>query len=55
VRALAEHHLVGLEERIRGLQEMADVVQRLIEACKGDERPDCPILDELSGGNTRPH
>jgi hypothetical protein len=29
------------------------VVQRLIEACKGDERPDFPVLDELSGGNFR--
>ena len=29
------------------------MVQRLIEACKGDERPDFPVLDELSGGNIR--
>jgi hypothetical protein len=25
------------------------VLSRLIAACKGDDRPDCPILDELSG------
>ena len=29
------------------------VLSRLIAACKGDDRHDCPILDELSGGRTR--
>ena len=30
-----------------------DVLSRLIDACKGDDRPDCPILDELSAGSGR--
>jgi hypothetical protein len=29
------------------------VLGRLIEACKGDDRPDCPILDHLSSEPAR--
>jgi hypothetical protein len=29
------------------------LISRLIPACKGDDRPDGPILDELSGARTR--
>jgi hypothetical protein len=30
-----------------GLQK---TLQHLVHNCHGDERPDCPILEELSGG-----
>ena len=48
VRAIAESHLSAIEGKIANLQSMRDTLQHLIHGCHGDERPDCPILDELS-------
>lgn len=48
VRALAEGHLGFLDARIQATEQMAVSLRRLIEACSGDHRPDCPILDDLS-------
>lgn len=47
VKRLAQAHIANLEERIRNLRQMADALQELIACCKGDERPDCPILAGL--------
>ena len=47
VRALAERHRNAIEERIKDHMAIMDVLDRLIASCRGDERPDCPILDEL--------
>ena len=48
VKAIAERHLHALAERIAGLQAMQRTVQTLMGCCHGDQRPDCPILDELA-------
>ena len=53
VRALAERHKQAVVSRMKAHRSIIDVLSRLIEACKGDDRPDCPILDELSGERTR--
>ena len=50
VKALAASHVTALEQRIRELSELRDTLQRLVDSCHGDERPDCPILSSL--GNT---
>lgn len=52
VRALAERHKQAVVSRMEGHRSIVDVLSRLIEACRGDERPDCPILDELSLGTS---
>ena len=49
VRALAEGHRAAVVFRMEAHQSIVDVLSRLIAACKGNDRPDCPILDELSG------
>ena len=49
VKALASHHLAGIERRIAELQSLRHALATLIEHCKGDQRPDCPIIDELRG------
>ena len=49
VRELAERHRQAVINRIELHRSIVDVLSQLIKACKGDERPDCPILDELSG------
>jgi Cu(I)-responsive transcriptional regulator len=48
VRALAERHKQAVLMRMEAHQAIIKVLSRLIRACKGDDRPDCPILDELS-------
>ena len=53
VRALAERHKQAIVSRMEEHRSIVEVLSRLIEACKGDERPDCPILDELSGERGR--
>lgn len=47
VKRLAQAHINKLEERINSLQQMSNVLQSLINCCAGDDRPDCPILDNL--------
>lgn len=53
VRVLAERHRQAVVSRMEEHRSIIVVLTRLIDACKGNERPDCPILDELSGGSTR--
>lgn len=49
VKRIAEEHIGEIERKITELQSMRTVLRRLAEKCHGDDRPDCPILDELSG------
>ena len=53
VRALAEGHKQAVISRMEAHRSIVDVLSRLIAACKGNDRPDCPILDELSGERAR--
>jgi Cu(I)-responsive transcriptional regulator len=48
VRALATQHAGELDRRIRALERMKAELLRLAKHCHGDERPECPILDELA-------
>ncbi len=50
VRALALGHAAALETRVRALQDMIRAIRHLAEHCHGDERPECPILEELATG-----
>ena len=49
VKALALTHMAELDSRIAALHGMRSAIAALTADCCGDERPDCPILDELSG------
>ncbi|MFD0668221.1 Cu(I)-responsive transcriptional regulator [Ramlibacter sp. MAHUQ-53] len=49
VRRIAQKHADDLAARIEALQSMQRTLQTLITCCQGDDRPDCPILDDLSG------
>jgi Cu(I)-responsive transcriptional regulator len=48
VRALAERHRQSIVSRMAAHREIIAVLARLIEACSGNDRPDCPILEELA-------
>lgn len=49
VRQIASDHVTAIEEKIRELQSMRSTLQKLVHACHGDARPDCPILEEMAG------
>jgi Cu(I)-responsive transcriptional regulator len=49
VRQLAADHVAAIETKIAELASMRDTLNRLVEACHGDQRPDCPILDDFAG------
>ena len=48
VRRIAQKHAQDLAQRIAQMQEMQRTLQHLIHCCHGDERPECPILEELA-------
>ena len=48
VRKVAQKHADELGERIARMQEMRRTLQHLIHCCHGDERPECPILEDLA-------
>ena len=43
---------MGLKETT--FNPAGDLLARLADACCGDARPECPILDELAGGTQPP-
>lgn len=48
VKALAMAHIDELDQKIRDLQTMRNLLHQLAASCQGDARPDCPILDGLT-------
>lgn len=49
VKRLAHQYIAELDQDIAKLQSIRDQLQVLANCCHGDDRPDCPILEELSG------
>jgi Cu(I)-responsive transcriptional regulator len=47
VKKLATEHIRELDRKLVELRSVEHTLRRLIEACQGDERPDCPILEGL--------
>lgn len=47
VKKIAKNHLVDLERKIVELQSIASTLRHLAERCNGDDRPECPILQEI--------
>ena len=48
VKRLALAHVVAIDEKVKALQAMGDTLRHLAAACKGDHRPECPILEGIS-------
>lgn len=49
VKRLALDHVGALERKIADMRAMALTLRQLADLCSGDERPDCPILNDLEG------
>lgn len=48
VKRLATAHLVEIDRKLQELGAMRETLSHLVRNCNGDDRPDCPILDELA-------
>ncbi|MDE2693676.1 MAG: Cu(I)-responsive transcriptional regulator [Paracoccaceae bacterium] len=48
VRKIAIHHLEEIKRKEEDLKKLRIELDHLVNACAGDDRPDCPIIDYLS-------
>jgi MerR family transcriptional regulator, copper efflux regulator len=48
VKALTERRIAEIDRKIQELAVMRATLVELAESCHGDERPECPILDDLA-------
>jgi MerR family copper efflux transcriptional regulator len=48
VKSFALKHVKELEAKIEELQAMCRTLRHLASHCHGDDRPDCPILDDIA-------
>lgn len=51
VKTLAQAHIEELKQQISEMQAVLSTLEHLVDHCHGDDRPDCPILDDLSHGS----
>lgn len=57
-KAIASEYIDELQKKAANLQAMRRSLQHLADSCHGDDRSDCPILNDLSGEgeqSTRTH
>ena len=47
VKRIATKRLEEIAKKQRELRSLHDELAHLVDACKGDNRPDCPIIDGL--------
>jgi MerR family copper efflux transcriptional regulator len=48
VRALAAAHIEEIDRKLEELKRIRETLQTLVHRCHGDDRPDCPIIEELA-------
>jgi Cu(I)-responsive transcriptional regulator len=48
VKRLAEMRITHIERKLEELQGLKGALLDLAEHCRGDDRPDCPIIDGLA-------
>jgi Cu(I)-responsive transcriptional regulator len=49
VKAIAQAKLTEIDRKLTELAGLRDMLRHLVANCHGDDRPDCPIIDGLSG------
>ena len=51
VKRIASEHIAALDAKMAEMAAMRKTLQHLVHCCAGDDRPDCPILDDLALGH----
>jgi MerR family copper efflux transcriptional regulator len=54
VKQLAQQYMAEIDQDIARMQSIRMQLQAMSDCCHGDERPDCPILDSLTGDEPPP-
>lgn len=50
VKALATEKIAEIDRKLKELKSLRNTLKTLAEHCHGDDRPDCPIIDEMAKG-----
>lgn len=48
VKRIAQERIAEIDKKLGELTSLRHELGHLVHACNGDDRPDCPILNELS-------
>ena len=48
VKAVALEHIAELESKVAAIEEMTKTLKHLASHCHGDDRPECPIIEEIA-------
>ena len=51
VKRVVAEQVAEIERRVRALESIRDTLERLAAGCRGDDRPECPILDEFGAAD----
>lgn len=49
VKAIALQHIARIDRKLEELRTVRSALAELADRCHGDQRPECPILDDLAG------
>lgn len=49
VKAVANQKINEIDQKITELRSLKKTLTSLAETCHGDDKPDCPIIDDLAG------
>ncbi|MDF1610334.1 Cu(I)-responsive transcriptional regulator [Hoeflea sp. YIM 152468] len=50
VKALALEKITEIDRKLKELKSLRTTLKTLADHCHGDDRPDCPIIDEIAKG-----
>ena len=49
VKAVAQAHIEELEQKAKDILAMKATLEHMVQCCNGDDRPECPIIENLAG------
>ena len=53
VKAIALDKIAEIDRKLAELQSLRTTLKTLADTCHGDDRPDCPIIDEMARTSVR--
>lgn len=54
VKSITRLKIEEIDRKIRELKSLKQTLSKLMTACHGDDRPDCPIIDDLARQHQSP-
>lgn len=50
VKAMAQEKILEIDRKLKELKSLRTTLKTLADHCHGDDRPECPIIDEIARG-----